>query len=476
MAFWALNYPCFFSFTYYNEHNLQKEGVAMDRTNSLDMTEGSITKKLLLFALPILASYLIQHFYSIADSVVVGNFAPDGTTAQAAIGATNPAINMLQNLIVGISLGANVVCSKLRGAKDQDALRKGMHSTVLLSAICGIALMVLGILLSETILTATNTPKEVLPAAVDYMQIRFWGMPAAIVMNFCIAIMRSNGDTKRPMYILTASGLVNVALNLVLVIYWRMGADGVALATIVSQYLSTIALLYILFKPTDEYCLRVQELAINKQLLWNIIAIGVPCGISSILHSGTNLILQSSVNTFGKVVIAGNASATSINCIVYLVNDAFAAACLSFAGQCFGAKAYKRLDKLALTAMVYNGGIVLAIAGLITLFTRPMLGLFNPDPMVVDAGVFKLLLLCWTTCFFGVSEIFVACMRGMGKSLAPMIVNIICICGIRLLWALVIFPYFPHDPRYLYLCFPISWVIAMAAQLLNFVICRRQLR
>lgn len=448
----------------------------MEKANSLDMTEGSITKKLLLFALPILASYLIQHFYSIADSVVVGNFAPDGTTAQAAIGATNPAINMLQNLIVGISLGANVVCSKLRGAKDHKTLRKGMHTAVTLSAACGFLLMCLGIWLSEGLLTATNTPKEVLPSAIAYMRIRFLGMPAMIIMNFSIAILRSNGDTKRSMYILTASGLVNVALNLILVICFRMGADGVAIATIVSQYVSMIAILWILFAPNDEYKLRLNELQISKQLLWNIIAVGVPCGISSILHSGTNLILQSTINHFGKVVIAGNAAATSINCIVYLVNDAFAAACLSFAGQCYGARAFKRLDKLAVTASVYNGGIVLAIAGIITVFARPLLGLFNPDPIVVEAGVFKLILLCWTTCFFGIGEIFVACMRGMGKSLAPMIVNIICICGVRLFWATAVFPLLPNDPRYLYFCFPISWIIGMFAQLVNFIICRKKLQ
>lgn len=448
----------------------------MEKANSLDMTEGSITKKLLLFALPILASYLIQHFYSIADSVVVGNFAPDGTTAQAAIGATTHAINMLLNLCTGISLGANVICARLRGARDFSKLRKGMHTAVSLSVFIGIGLMFLGFFLSRPILVMTNTPGDVLPAAAEYMRIRFLGMPAAISLNFSIAIMRSNGDTKRSMYILTASGLINVLLNLIFVIFFRMGADGVAYATIVSQYLSAIAILLILFNPADEYKLRAKELEIDKRLLWNIIAIGVPCGINGILQSLSNVILQSSVNDFGKIVIAGNSSATSINCIVYLVNDAFAAACLSFAGQCCGAKAYKRLDKLVVISSVCVSVAVLAIAGVITVFARPLLGLFNPNPQVVEAGHFKLLLLCWTTCFWGVSGNLVACMRGMGKSLSPTIVNIACVCGIRLLWAVAIFPFLPHDPRYLYLCFPISWIIGMFAQLVNFIICRKKLQ
>jgi len=448
----------------------------MGKTNTLDMTEGSITKKLLLFTMPILASYLIQHFYSIADSVVVGNFAPDGTTAQAAIGATTHAVNMLLNLCTGISLGANVVCARLRGARDFGRLRKGMHTAVSLSVFIGIGLMLLGIFLSRPILVMTNTPSDVLPAATEYMRIRFLGMPAAISLNFSIAIMRSNGDTKRSMYILTASGLINVLLNLIFVIFFRMGADGVAYATIVSQYLSAIAILLILFNPADEYKLRAKELEIDKRLLWNIITIGVPCGINGILQSFSNVILQSSVNDFGKIVIAGNASATSINCIVYYVNDAFAAACLSFAGQCCGAKAYKRLDKLVAISSVYVSVAVLAIAGVITVFARPLLGLFNPNPQVVEAGLFKLLLLCWTTCFFGVSGNLVACMRGMGKSLSPTIINIACVCGIRLLWAVAIFPFLPHDPRYLYLCFPISWIIGMFAQLVNFIICRKKLQ
>lgn len=448
----------------------------MKKTNSLDMTEGSITKKLLLFAMPILASYLIQHFYSIADSMVVGNFAPDGTTAQAAIGATNPAINLLLNLCLGISLGANVVCSKLRGAKDFEQLRKGMHTAVFLSSFMGVGLMILGIALSKPLLIMMNTPADVLSDALAYMRIRFLGMPAVIALNFSIAIMRSNGDTKRSMYILTASGFVNVVLNLILVICFHMGADGVAIATIVSQYLSAVAILWIVFNPTDEYKLQIKELRIDKHLLWSIIAIGVPCGINSILQSASNVILQSSVNSFGKVVIAGNIAGTNIICLIYLVNDAFAAACLSFSGQCCGAKIYKRLDKLALTAVLINSAIILVIALLITIFARPLLGLFNPDPAVVDAGVFKLILLSWGTIFFSIGENLVACMRGMGKSVSPTVVNIICTCGIRYAWAMLVFPLMlPHDPRYLYLCYPLSWVVATLAQTVNFIHCRKKL-
>ena len=447
----------------------------MEKRNSLDMTEGPIIKKLLLFAMPILLSSLLQRCYSIADSMVVGNFATDGTAAQAAIGATSPAINMLLNLFLGFSLGANVVCAKQRGAKDHVQLRKSMHTALLLSAVLGIALMVVGLLLAAPLLEAINTPKDVRAAALAYMCVTFAGTPATLIYNFSAAIMRAHGDTRRSMYILAVTGLANVLLNLVLVIGFHLDVVGVAVATIVSQYLAAAAALWLLFHPKKEYKLRLQELRPDKRLLWNIVAVGVPCGINGILHSASNVILQSSVNTFGEAVIAGNTAATNINCFPYLVNDCFAAACVSFSGQCCGAKAYKRLDKLAITAAVCNSIIVLAMAGLITLFAKPLLGLFNPDPLVTQEGLFKLILLSWTTVFFGITECVVGCVRGMGKSLSSTLINLLFLCGARLAWVLFIFPMLPHEPEYLYLCYPISWFLALVTQTVNYIHCKKQL-
>lgn len=206
-----------------------------------------------------------------------------------------------------------------------------------------------------------------------------------------------------------------------------------------------------------------------------IITIGIPCGINGILQSLSNVTLQSTVNGFGKEVIAGTAAAADISCFAYLVNDAFAAACVSFAGQCCGAKAYKRLSKLARSAAVCDGLIVLSMAALITLFARPLLSIFNPDPAVVDAGMFRLLLLSWTTVFFGISESLVGCVRGMGRSLSPTVINLFFLCGVRVIWAMLVFPYLPQDPAYLFLCYPISWVLALAAQWINYISCRRKL-
>ena len=447
----------------------------MKPSHSLDMTEGSIVKKLLLFTLPILASSLLQHFYSIADSMVVGNFAQNGTLAQAAIGATNHATKMLLNLFLGVSLGANVVCAKLRGAKDHAQLRKSMHTAITLSAFLGIALMALGLVLSRWLLQTTNTPDDVFPDALNYMRIIFLGMPASLIYNFSGAILRSNGDTKRSMYILGCTGLVNVVLNLVLVIVFQLEATGVAIATIVSQYLSAIAALWILFNPKGEYKLQLQELGLNRRLAWGIIAVGVPCGLNGILQSISNVILQSSVNAFGKEVIAGAAAAADISCFAYLVNDAFAAACLSFAGQCYGAGNYKRIDKVAFSAAICDAVIVLAMAAVITLFAKPLMGLFNPDPAVINAGMFRLLLLSWTTVFFGISECLVGSIRGMGKSISPTAINLVFLCGIRVVWAMFVFPFLPQTPEYLFLCYPISWVLALAVQVINYTHCRKHL-
>ena len=448
----------------------------MVKRNTLDMTEGPIVKKLLLFAMPILLSALLQRLYSIADSIVVGNFATNGTAAQAAIGATAAAINMLLNLFMGLSIGANVVCANLRGAKDYVRLRKGMHTAVTLSAILGICVMVLGLLVAKPLLVLVNTPKGIQSSAHLYMCIIFCGQPASMVYNFCAAIMRAHGDTKRSMYILAVTGLVNVALNLVLVICFHLDVAGVAIATVVAHYLSAAAALWLLFNPKGEYKLRLRELAPDKHLLWKIFAVGMPCGINGILQCLSNVILQSAVNSFGKYVIAGNTAATDINNFTYLVNGAFCAACVSFAGQCVGAKEYKRLDKLVVSAAIWNSVFVIAIAAVVTIFPRQLLGIFNSDPRVVDAGMFKLILLSWTAMIYGIGDTLVGCIRGMGKSLSPTVLNIICLCGIRFVWVLFIFPLCPNDPRYLYLCFPISWVIATAVQACNFVYYRKKLK
>jgi len=448
----------------------------MADSHSLDLTQGPVTKKLLQFTVPILLSGILQHLYTVADRVVVGNFASNGTIALAAVGATAPATNLLLNFFNGISVGVNVVCANYRGAGQTQTLRRCMHTSVLLSVILGVILAVIGVSMAGQILTWMDTPADVLASAATYMRIYFMGMPGTLAYNCGAAILRAHGDAKRSMYILGVTGFVNVILNLVLVIGAGLDVEGVAIATIVAQYLSAGAVLWILFSPQQAYGLRSGELRIHADMLKKTVSIGLPCGINGILHSATNVLLQSSINSFDSAnIIAGNTAATDINNISYLVNTAFSSACVSFSGQCWGAKAYKRVDKLAVSASLGNCGILLILATVVTLFPRQLLSIFNSDPDVVEAGIFKLLLCSWTTMFFAVSEIMIGCVRGMGKSMQPTVLNMLSLCGVRVLWILFVFPHCPHDPAYLYLCFPASWVIGMAVQISYFLHCRKKL-
>ena len=448
----------------------------MASAHTLDLTKGSVTKKLLQFAFPIIVSGLLQHIYTIADRIVVGNFAENGKIALAAVGSTAAATNLLLNFFLGLAVGVNVVCANFRGAGEAQQLRKSMHTSMLLSVALGIVLGLLGVFASPALLRRMGTPEDVLPSATLYMQIYFLGMPGALVYNFGASIMRAYGDAKRSMYILGVTGLVNVVLNLVLVIGFRMDVAGVAIATIVAQYLSAVAVVWILFRPRQEYGMRMAELRIHWQMLKKVIAIGLPCGINAILQSVTNVMIQSSINGFNSAdIIAGNTTATDINTISYLFNTAFSSACVSFAGQCYGAKEYKRLDQLALSASVSNCAILTVLATVVTLFPRQLLGLFTSDPNVIEAGIFKMILCSWSTILFGISEVMVGCVRGMGKSTQPTVLNLICICGARLAWIWFVFPLCPYEPAYLYLCFPVSWFLAAVCQSANFILCRKKL-
>mgnify|MGYP003292187811 CR=1 FL=1 len=295
----------------------------MAAPHTMDLTKGSVTKKLVYFTLPILLSSVLQHLYTIADRVVVGNFAQNGTVALAAVGATSAATSLLVGLFTGISVGVNAVCANLKGANKVQDLQKAMHSAMLLSGILGVLLAVAGYFWSGLILQMMSTPADVFDDANLYMKLFFMGTPASLVYNFGAAILRSYGDTKRPMYILGLTGLVNVALNLILVIGMHRGVDGVAIATVVAQYLSAGAVLWILFSPKEAYGLRFAQLRLHGAQTRKMVAIGIPCGLNGMLFSISNVILQSSVNSFNSAdIIAGSTAATDINNFFYLVADA----------------------------------------------------------------------------------------------------------------------------------------------------------
>lgn len=443
---------------------------------NMNLAEGPVTKQLILFAVPIILTNLLQHLYTVADRIVVGNFAENGKAALAAVGSTSHAINLMLALFTGIGVGVNVICANLRGAQDEKGLRKCMHTALIMAAVLGTALAAVGFCFSEDILKLMNTNSDVLDQATLYMQIYFLGVPASLMYNFGAGILRSQGDTRRPMYILGSTGLVNVVLNLVLVIGLGRGVDGVAIATITAQYLSAITVLIFLFSPKGEYDLNLRELRPHGRSIAMMLRMGVPCGINAMLFNIGNVLVVYKLNGFqDAAVIAGGTVATDINHLQSLVLSGFSTACVSFSGQCMGAGKYKRIDKMMRSAILWPGAFMICFSLLCTLFTESFLSIFNSDPDVIAAGVFKLRLNSWGMVGYVVAEVAVGTLRGMKESTMPTMLNVFSVCGIRLIWILLIFPLNP-TPDFLYLCYPISWACCSLSQGGYYLICRNRLR
>lgn len=446
----------------------------MGKVKSMDLTKGSVTKQLILFALPILLTNVMQHLYTVADRVVVGQFAQNGKLALAAVGSTSAATTLFLNVFNGLAVGANVACANRRGAKDQRGLELSSHSSMLLGVYIGIAVGVLGILLCKPLLLLMGTPKDILDLSTLYMRIYFLGIPAASVYSFGANILRAHGDTKRPMIILGVSGLVNVGLNLLLVIVFEMSVAGVAVATIAAQYVSAVWVISILLSPKGEYKMSFKKLRFHKESVRSVVRVGIPSGLNGMVFTVSNLILQSALNGFGSTAIAGKTAALDISTLVYQGIGACYLASISFSGQCYGARQYKRIDALLLRSTGLCVSYVVIMATICTLFPRTLLGFFNSDPEVINAGINLLLINSWGYILYATSETALGCLRGMGKSGLPMVLNFAGICVPRIIWVLFVFP-LKHDITFLYLCYPISWTISAALQLSCYIICRRKL-
>lgn len=442
--------------------------------HTMDLTHGPVTARLMAFTLPILASNLLQHLYSAADRAVVGKFAVNGDVALAAVGSTNSAIMLLVNLALGLALGANVVCANLRGAANHKGLRKAMHTSVLLALVAGIAVMVLGICVAEPFLLLMGSPESVIDAATLYTRIYFVGMPFTLLYNFGASILRAHGDTKRPMTILAISGVVNVVLNLVFVLGFGMDVDGVAWATVISQVIAAVVVLWILFKPDGGYDLNISELRFHKQEILSVIRVGIPSGINGMVFSVSNVIIQTSINSLGPVVMAGNTAAGSCSGLVYQVIAAFYSACVSFGGQCYGAKKYKRIDKLVGQSILLSSIMIAVLSLAATAFPYFFLGLFTNSQEAMEVALEPLLLICWGYVLYSFSEVFLGALRGMRRSGMPTLLNAVAICVPRLLWVYLAFP-LCRTAGFLYVCYPISYVVSTIAQGGYYFLVRRKL-
>lgn len=440
----------------------------------MDMCSGSIPKKMLRFAVPLMLSSLLQLLFNAADMIVVGRFA--GDTAFAAVSSNNALINLLTNLFIGLSVGANIITAQSYGAGDKDRVHRVVHTAMLVSFVSGIFLTVVGVAGARQFLTWMQAPANVLELAALYLRIYFLGMTSTMVYNFGSAILRAVGDTKRPMYYLLISGVLNVILNLILVIVFHLSVAGVAIATAVSQTVAAILVVRCLIRTQGAVHLDLKALRIHKDVMLRIFRVGIPAGLQSALFSISNVVIQSSINTFGESVIAGNSAAAGIEGFIYVTMNAFQQAALCFVSQNYGAGRHRRITKIALWGEAYAMAFGIVLGGLAFLFGEQLLGIYSPSHDVIQAGLIRMGITTATYFTIGNMEVFVGALRGLGYSLLTMVISLFGSCALRLVWVYTIFqvPQF-HTLQVLYLSYPITWALTAAVLGVCFVIARRKL-
>ncbi len=439
---------------------------------SIDMTKGSILKNVIAFVIPLIIGNILQLLYNAADLIVVGRFA--GSNATASVGATGSINLLIVNLCVGLSVGGGVIVSRHFGAKNDAALSRSVHTSVALGLCSGILAMILGLMLSSPLLKLLGTPDgAVFQGALLYMRIYFMGVPAAMVYNFGASVLRAVGDTKRPLYILTFSGLVNVVFNLVLVIKFHMGVAGVAIATAAANYISAAAVVIILSRSKETYRLSFKKIRFYKQELKDALIIGIPAGIQGSVFSLSNSVIQSAVNSFGSAAMAGCAAGGNIEGFVYTAMNAFYQATLTAVSQNYGAKQEKRIYKVIKTCIVcvtIVGGILGTIS---VIFARPLLGIYITDsPRAISFGVSRMLYTGIPYFLCGIMEVMAGALRGIGHSNIGMVNALVGACGFRILWVMFILP-LDHSIKMLFLCWPLSWMIVIIMHTVSFLLVRK---
>lgn len=436
------------------------------------MCRGPLLGKIMVFALPLMLSGILQLLFNAADIVVVGRFA--GSQALAAVGSTGALINLIINVFIGLSIGTNVLVARYYGAGEREQVRQSVHTSVLLSVVCGFVLVVVGLVLSRPLLELMGTPEDVIDMSTTYMRIYFCGMPVLMLYNFGAAILRSVGDTKRPLYFLIVAGVINVVLNLFFVTVLGMDVDGVALATVLSQAVSAGLILLCLIKMEGPCHLELKELHIYRDKMWQIVRVGLPAGLQGCIFSISNVLIQSSVNSFGSVAMAGNTAASNIEGFVYTGMNAIYQTSLSFTSQNMGAGQYKRVGKVLKLCLLLVSGVGLALGLTAVLFGNGLLGIYSSDPQVISYGLMRMRIIATLYFLCGVMDVLAGSMRGMGYSLLPMIVSLTGACGLRVLWIFTIFAA-NRTLVTLYISYPISWFITAAAHLFCYWWVRRKM-
>ncbi len=424
------------------------------------MLEGSIWNKLLMFALPLAATGMLQQLFNAADVAVVGQFA--GPNAMAAVGSNSPVIGLLVNGFVGLALGANVVISTYTGQKNREGVRRCVHTSVLFALLGGLAVTVIGELIAPSVLTLMSVPDEVFPMALAYLRWYLLGMPVIILYNFESAIFRSQGDTKTPLVCLVISGLINVMFNLFFVCILKMTADGVAIATVLSNLISSVLLFVFLCRRSDAVRVEFSHIAIHRDAVRNIVRIGLPAGLQSMVFSLSNMCIQSAINSLGTSVMAASSAAFNIEILAYYLINSFGQACTTFVGQNYGAGNIPRCRRITRISLFMDMGVTAAVSMLLLALGGPLLRIFNSDPEIVSIGIVRLRFILAAEVVNAVMEIMSGAMRGYGYSLVPAITTFAGVCGIRIVWVYTIFRAAPGFFN-LMMVYPVSWCATAAA-------------
>ena len=443
----------------------------MSSKYTMDMCNGPLLKKIILFAIPLMLSGVLQLLFNAADVIVVGRFT--GNEALAAVGSTSSLINLLINLFVGVSVGANVLLGKHIGARDEENASKTVHTAVTFALVVGIAMIFVGFFLSRPLLELMGTPEDVINLSVLYMRIYFVGMPAFMFYNFGAALLRAVGDTKRPLYFLTLAGIINVIFNLIFVIVFHMGVAGVALATIISEGISAF-LVFLCLKGADGVLhLDHRSLSFHKDVAIQMMKIGLPAGLQGCIFSVSNVLIQSSVNSFGSIAMAGNTASANLEGFVYNAMNSLYQTSLSFTSQNMGAKKYKRVDKILIECLVIVMIVGIVMGGGAYLIGTSLLSIYSSDPQVISYGLLRMSLICVPYFLCGMMDVFVGSLRGMGYSVMPMLVSLTGACLFRIVWIFTIFAT-NRSLFVLYFSYPVSWTLTATAHLICYMIVRKK--
>lgn len=433
------------------------------RNYELDMTHGKLIPKVAAFTVPLMITSILQLLYNAADVIVVGRFA--GSESLAAVGSTSSLINLIVNVFLGLSIGANVVIANYYGANDYKNTRETVHTSVTISIVGGVILGIFGYIFGGTFLKWMGSPDDVLPLATKYIRIYFLGMPFNMLYNFGAAVLRAIGDTRRPLYFLTFAGVVNIVLNLVFVIQFNMGVAGVAWATIISQMISALLVVICLIRTEGFVHLDLRALRVHMDKLIALTRVGLPAGFQGACFSISNVLIQSTVNSYGSIVMAGNSASQNLEGFIYAAMNAFHQAAITFTSTNIGAGKNSRIRKTMGACCVLVTIVGVVFGGVVLLFSKPLLGIYSTDSAVIQAGLSRLFIIVSTYFICGLMDTLCGIMRGMGAAMVPMFVSILGACVFRIFWIYAILP-MNNTLTMLYISYPISWILTGGVHLI----------